>query len=75
MKEQVLKLISSVEDDGIDVLPGYGGGTGPILLNDVQCNGKETTLSECSSVSVYNCVHNNDVGVRCFRGKFYCDMH
>ena len=57
-------------DVGINVFPGYGGGTGPILLNDVRCTGRETSLSECSSVSVYNCVHNNDVGVRCFKGKF-----
>ena len=40
---------------------------GPILLDDVQCTGQENSLSECphAGIRMHDCVHNEDVGVRC----------
>ena len=47
----------------------YGEGSGPILLDDVQCNGSEASLLNCSSNGffVHNCGHYEDAGVRCQR--------
>lgn len=43
----------------------FGQGTGPILLNNVQCIGNETILADCPSSVVSGCYHNEDAGVRC----------
>ncbi len=43
----------------------YGTGTGAILLDQVSCNGSETRLSNCSHMTKHDCLHSEDVGVRC----------
>ena len=42
-------------------------GTGLILLDNVQCNGSEMSLSDCNSDgwNKHNCRHKQDVGVKC----------
>ena len=49
----------------------FGGGTGPILLDEVQCTGNESSLSEClhDGIGNHNCLPWEDAGVRCLSGK------
>ena len=49
----------------------FGAGTGPIHLSNVDCNGRESNLIECSRSSTVNCTngHSEDAGVRC-QGNF-----
>ncbi|XP_059832160.1 deleted in malignant brain tumors 1 protein-like [Hypanus sabinus] len=52
----------------VSVLGGayFGEGTGPILKNDLQCKGNESSLSDCSVGSrTYDCSHRNDVSLKC----------
>ena len=47
---------------------GFGGGSGPIFLNGLNCVGDEENLLECASSGValhQGCGHDNDAGVIC----------
>ena len=45
----------------------YGQGSGPILLDQVQCFGNELNIFDCprNNIGMNNCVHNQDAGVTC----------
>ncbi|XP_071819857.1 scavenger receptor cysteine-rich domain-containing group B protein-like isoform X2 [Apostichopus japonicus] len=48
----------------------YGRGTGPILLDEVECVGYETRLEYCTNEGWYiqDCEHWEDAGVECLTG-------
>ena len=48
----------------------FGPGTGPILLDNVECNGTEQNLTECqhNDIGMHNCGHGDDAGVACVSG-------
>ena len=54
----------------------YGGGEGLVLLDNVHCDGSETTLADCSGVSSWGSVasscsdHSRDAAVVCSDSEF-----
>lgn len=53
----------------------FGSGYGqPIVLDDLQCTGTETSILDCQSSGLFhdNCGHTEDAGVAC-KGKASTD--
>lgn len=55
-------------DAGRATFEGHAAGNGKILLDNVECVGNETSLSEClhQGINSHNCEHSEDAGVECF---------
>ena len=51
----------------------FGQGYGDIYLENVQCNGSESSLEDCpaSDPGLYDCHHSEDAGVKCQSMSLY----
>ena len=51
----------------------FGQGQGDIYVENVQCNGSESSLEDCpaSELGVHNCHHSDDAGVKCQSMSLY----
>jgi hypothetical protein len=45
----------------------FGQGSGPIMMDDVNCNGRESSVSLCAfgGWEIHDCGHSEDAGVVC----------
>ena len=55
----------------------FGPGQGPIGLDDVNCNGHESELTQCGhrGLWTHNCGHQQDAGVVCEGNRFNMWLH
>ena len=51
----------------------FNQGTGRIVMDDVHCNGTESTLTSCRHKNNHNCGHFEDAGVKCTSGE--CEIY
>ncbi|KAK3517715.1 hypothetical protein QTP70_016131 [Hemibagrus guttatus] len=64
----VCRELSCGEAVNVRYVAHFGEGSGPIWMNDVGCNGSESTLKDCVSAGrgeSYGCEHVHDAGVTC----------
>ena len=59
--------------ESVRIGAAFGGGSGPIWLDNVRCSGSEDRLSDCSHSgwANHNCGHGEDAGVICVAGKYH----
>ncbi|XP_073726207.1 scavenger receptor cysteine-rich type 1 protein M130-like [Misgurnus anguillicaudatus] len=65
--EVVCREVGCGEADDVLYWSHFGGGSGPIWMDNVNCSGTEPTLMNCSSNGwgVSDCDHDEDAGVIC----------
>ena len=55
---------------GVTTLHRYGGGTGPIWIDNPRCRGNEMSIADCThdGWGVTYCSHNYDLSISCDTG-------
>nr|XP_054772374.1 deleted in malignant brain tumors 1 protein-like [Lytechinus pictus] len=64
----VCRMLGFERAESYSCCAAFGPGTGPILLDEVECEGIESNIGHClrSDYEIHNCGHSEDVGVSCF---------
>ena len=60
----MLIIFTHVANNAVPLL-NFGGGQGPIHMDEVSCNGNENSLFNCPRLTIHDCDHTEDAGVRC----------
>ncbi|KAK1885791.1 Neurotrypsin [Dissostichus eleginoides] len=67
------RLGETLLSEGLDItpVPRFGVGSGPILLDDVSCTGKEPSILVCNRNEWlrHDCTHHEDVNIACSPGR------
>ena len=68
-----LHLTASLPDQ-VEAFSGshFGGGMGPIFLDQLDCSGTESSLLQCrrfAELGLHSCDHSKDASIRCL-GEF-----
>ena len=65
-------IINVCNTSVVTALDEFGGGSGPIFMDYVQCLGNETHLIDCASSSRLSyCASYQHAGVMCSGGKLF----
>ncbi|KAJ1493312.1 hypothetical protein T484DRAFT_1768738 [Baffinella frigidus] len=59
---------------GSKAISAFGGGSGNIWMDDVDCAGDESLLTWCPYHDIHNCVHDEDVGIDCVGTSLTCSL-
>ena len=51
----------------------FGQGSGDVLLDDLACTGRETSLFQCRHNDIPDCSHSEDASVSCPRKQTMCN--
>ena len=64
--------LSDFSDPRPIITSTFGEGDGPIVLDNLQCNGNEDFLTDCphNGVGIHMCTHYNDASVFCADSKY-----
>ncbi|XP_052074013.1 A disintegrin and metalloproteinase with thrombospondin motifs adt-1-like [Mytilus californianus] len=68
-KVDTLSFFISANRTGLSLGNSVKHGNGKIWLDDIECTGTESNMTKCphSLWGTHNCIHDEDVGVHCFR--------
>ena len=58
-------LYYNIVANNVIAIPNFGGGVGPIFLDNLGCIGTENSLFDCPHNRIHDCTHAQDAGVVC----------
>ena len=70
----ICRFLGFVESITVNNHASFGLGTGPILLDELHCEGTELSPFHCphAQFGVHTCTHSQDAGLTCKRKLYAC---
>ena len=53
----------------------FGQGSGPIVMDNLDCTGNEAAITDCPYSPISDCSHFEDAGVVCAAGLSKCNLN